>query len=73
MGGSYVIAVNIPTAWSVQGNLGWATATPTDGSGPGSVTVTVAPNPNNWERDMSFPIGGVYHTLNQEAATDGAE
>ena len=69
VGGSYSIQVNIPTAWTLQGSLGWAFATPTEGTGPGLVTVTVYPNPNDWERDLVFPIGGFSHTINQAAAS----
>jgi len=69
VGGSYSIQVNIPTAWTLQGSLGWAFATPTEGTGPGLVTVTVYPNPNDWERGLVIPIGGFSHAINQAAAS----
>ena len=64
----YEITVESNTDWSADSNQSWAQVSPASASGDGKVTVTVASNLTRFQRSATITIGGVEHTLTQDAA-----
>lgn len=67
-GVSYDITVTADGSWSALESLPWASVSPISGTGDGIVTVTLAGNNALTSRSGSIIIGGVTHTVSQDAA-----
>jgi len=67
-GVSYDITVTATGAWSAVETLPWISVSPLSGTGDGTVTITLAGNNAMTERSGTVIIGGVTHTVTQDAA-----